>query len=108
MIPHQPHLVLASESPRRQALMKLLQIDFEVIASQAVEAAKSNESPTKLVKRLAKTKAQIVQNKRQTSWVIGADTIVVCNSEILGKPRSMTEAAAMLTKLSGQSHEVLT
>ena len=108
MIPHQPHLVLASASPRRQELMKLLQIDFEVIASQAVEESQSNESPTRLVKRLAKTKAKIVQNERQNAWVVGADTIVVCNSEILGKPRSMTEAAAMLTKLSGQSHEGLT
>lgn len=108
MISHQPNLVLASASPRRRELMKLLKIDFEVIPSNAIENSQSKESPSRLVKLLAKTKAKIVQNERQNAWIVGADTIVVCNSEILGKPKSITEAATMLTKLSGQTHEVLT
>lgn len=103
-----PRLILASASPRRQALMKLLRFDFEVRASGVPEEPQRGETPTRLVMRLARAKAEAVSHTRPEAWVVGADTVVVCGSEVLGKPESPVAAGEMLRKLSGRTHEVLT
>jgi septum formation protein len=100
--------VLASSSPRRRDLLGLLCSNFEVIPSQIEEFQQPGESPIQMVQRLAKEKAIAVHNSRPESLVIGADTVVVCEGQILGKPGSPDEARAMLQKLSGRTHEVMT
>jgi len=88
--------------------MKLLRFDFEVRASGVPEEPRSSESPAQLVVRLARAKAEAVRDTRPEAWVLGADTVVVCGSEVLGKPESPEAAGDMLRKLSGRTHEVLT
>ena len=105
---HSPRLILASASPRRQELMKLLRFDFEVRASGVPEEPRRGESPPQLVMRLARAKAEAIRDIRPEAWVVGADTVVVCGSEVLGKPESPEAAGDMLRKLSGRAHEVLT
>ena len=106
--PPSPRLILASASPRRQELMKLLRFDFEVRASGVPEEPRRGESPPQLVMRLARAKAEAIRDTRPDAWVVGADTVVVCGSEVLGKPESPEAAGDMLRKLSGRAHEVLT
>jgi nucleoside triphosphate pyrophosphatase len=103
-----PGLVLASESPRRRELLKLLCREFDVVSSGVPEVSKLNESPPKMVRRLAKAKAKAVQVSRPHSVIIGADTAVVCEGHILGKPDSVEDARKMLLQLSGKTHKVLT
>lgn len=103
-----PTLVLASESPRRRELLRLLCSEFEVVSSQVPEASKPNEAPREMVQRLAKAKAEAVQTLRPNSTIIGADTVVVGDGQILGKPDSEEGARNMLIRLSGKTHEVLT
>lgn len=100
--------VLASSSPRRRDLLGLLCSNFEVIPSQIEEIQQPGESPSQMVQRLAKEKAMAIRPIRPESVVIGADTVVVCEGQILGKPASPKEARSMLQKLSGRSHEVIT
>jgi septum formation protein len=100
--------VLASNSPRRRDLLGLLCSNFEVIPSQIEEFQRPGESPVEMAQRLAKEKAMAVRLLRPESLVIGADTIVVCEGKILGKPGSPDEARCMLQRLSGRTHEVIT
>ena len=100
--------VLASGSPRRRELLKLLGSQFEVTPSRVNEAAKAGETPHELVQRLAFEKAESIQGIRPEAIIIGADTIVLCGKEILGKPGSLAEARSMLNKLSGRVHQVIT
>ena len=100
--------VLASSSPRRQELLKLLVTDFEVVPSDVDESIHTAERPEAMVARLAREKALAVQEQRPSVCIIGADTVVVCEEEILGKPASHEEARSMLRKLSGKTHQVLT
>jgi len=100
--------VLASSSPRRRDLLRLLCSNFEVIPSQIEECQQPGESPFQMVQRLAKEKATAVRQFRPESVIIGADTVVVCEGQILGKPASPEEARSMLKKLSGRAHEVIT
>lgn len=101
-------LVLASQSPRRRELLKLLYGEFEVVSSQVSEVSKRNEAPEDVVQRLAKAKAEAVQALRPNFTIIGADTVVVCAGQVLGKPDSEESARNMLIRLSGRTHEVLT
>src|SRR5437773_2167234 len=103
-----PNLVLASASPRRQELLRLLQVEFEVLPSQIPETTKENETPQELVQRLARAKAVWAQKMRPKSIIVGADTVVVCDDQILGKPDSPVGARRMLNILSGRNHDVLT
>ena len=103
-----PGLVLASESPRRQELLRLLCTEFEVVPSGVSEVPKSNESPRKMVSRLAQAKAKAVQVSRPHAVVVGADTAVVSDGQVLGKPVSEEDARRMLIRLSGKTHKVLT
>lgn len=101
-------LILASASPRRKALLERLGIPFEVQVSQAEEKTDPSWSPEEAARHLALLKAQDVAGRVQDALVIGADTIVVLDGEILGKPRSPAEAKDMLRRLSQRRHEVIT
>jgi septum formation protein len=103
-----PPVVLASTSPRREELLKLLQIEFEVQSSQVAEIAEANEAPRDMAVRLALAKAGAVHKLRPEAIIIGADTVVVCDGQVLGKPTSPEHARRILKQLSGRSHEVLT
>ncbi len=105
-------LFLASTSPRRKVLLTQLGVEFGVIDVNINENHLLNEPPEKYVERLALDKANegLVKASQYSKApvVVGADTIVVADQDILGKPESQTHAVAMLRKLSGRSHVVLT
>ena len=101
-------LILASKSPRRQYLLKQAGLNFSVIPSSIDESAIPISEPGTYVRMLAEAKAKDVSEQYPESWVIGADTIVVIDDTILGKPRSREEARLMLKQLSGQTHQVFT
>lgn len=101
-------LVLASASPRRAEILKLLGIDFDWLPGDIDETFLEGETPREHVLRLSEGKAALAARGRPDAWILGADTIVVVAGEVLGKPGSPAEAKAMLEKLSGREHEVLT
>jgi septum formation protein len=104
-------LILASASPRRAEILSAAGIPFEVRASKIDESRLPGESPDKMVERLARAKAEAVaRGVLQTgpTIILGADTIVVANDEILGKPGSAATAREMLQKLRGRDHLVIT
>ena len=103
-----PILILASASPRRQELLRSAGISFEVIPSDADEELEEGETPDEHVIRLARLKAVKVGEKHRTRWVLGADTVVVVDGRILGKPRDRREAEGMLEMLSDREHRVIT
>jgi nucleoside triphosphate pyrophosphatase len=86
----------------------LLQIEFEAQSSQVAEIVEANESPRDTVVRLARAKAEAVHKLRPEAIIIGADTVVVCDSQVFGKPASLEDARRILRQLSGRTHEVLT
>lgn len=101
-------LILASSSPRRRELLASLDLEFEIISPDVDEAAFQLEHlpPDDVVKFLSRTKAQEVFKRNPHAIVIGADTIVVCNNEIFGKPNDETDAFRMLNALQGNTHAV--
>jgi septum formation protein len=101
-------LILASASPRRQELLRSAGIAFSVQATDIPEIPKEGEHPTSCSERLAREKALTVAASRPRDFVLGADTIVVVDQQILGKPREPSDAARMLRLLSGRSHLVTT
>lgn len=101
-------LILASKSPRRRYLLTQAGLVFSVIPSTVDESSISISSPSLFAKVLAEAKAIDVSEKHPESWVIGADTIVLIDGLILGKPESREHAAEMLNRLSGQTHQVIT
>ena len=101
-------LILASASPRRRELLSLITPDFKVIPANCEEAADTTLSPQLLVQQLADQKAAEVAASHPNDAVIGADTLVFCGSEIMGKPAHRTDAKRMLTLLSGNTHTVIT
>jgi 23S rRNA (uracil1939-C5)-methyltransferase len=103
-----PAILLASASPRRRELLLTLGIDFESLSSSADESLSSSEPPATVAERLARLKAESVVASHRDDTVIGADTIVVHDGAILGKPRDEAEAANMLKRLRGREHEVIT
>lgn len=104
----QPDVVLASASPRRRELLLALGIDFVSAASSDDENVSSDEPPAKAAERLALLKADSIAKSNSDKAVIGADTIVVLDGAILGKPCDEAEAADMLRRLRGRRHEVIT
>lgn len=102
------HLVLASASPRRRELLSAIGIHFQVVPANIDERVAGNESPAAHVKRLALAKARQVSQKIADFWVLGADTVVVKDKQILGKPRDKQEARRMLSMLSHATHAVYT
>ncbi len=102
----QARLILASGSPRRRDFLSELGIAFEVLIADIDETPQTGEQPVDFVARLAWEKAQAVEESG--AWVLAADTAVVVDGEILGKPGDAVEACAMLMRLSGRWHEVWT
>lgn len=104
-----PHtLILASRSPRRRFLLEQAGLTFSVIPSTVDESAVPMTSLEKYVRLVAEAKAEQVAQRYPESWVIGADTIVLIDNTILGKPDTKAEARQMLEALSGKTHGVLT
>src|SRR5947207_97085 len=101
-------IILASTSPRRQKLMEMLGLPFSIIPSSFEEGAVAITSPHELVEYLSFQKAQDVATKEKDAIVIGADTVVAIEKQILGKPKTEQEAQEMLKKLRGKKHEVFT
>lgn len=101
-------IILASKSPRRSELLALAKIDFIVKVSNQPEEVLDNLSPEQIAKHIALTKAKAVIGDTPNDIIIGADTIVVVDDVILGKPRDKQEAFSMLKRLSGKTHQVIT
>jgi septum formation protein len=104
-------LFLASQSPRRQELLNQLGVHFAVRSQDVVENHHPGETPEVFVQRLAVDKAAAVQQAlsfTEQRPVLGADTVVVIDGEILGKPATRANAITMLQRLSGRSHQVMT
>ncbi|NPB08291.1 MAG: septum formation protein Maf [Aquificae bacterium] len=100
-------VILASSSPRRREIMKLLGLDFEVIPPKAEEKTESN-NPVLLARKLAREKAYSVWRENRDALVIGADTVVFFNGRVIGKPSDEEEAFSILRMLSGNWHTVVT
>ena len=100
--------ILASASRRRRDLLKYIGIPFKAVPSRVVEIVQEGETPEEHVLRLSEEKAEEVAENFPDHWVIGADTIVLAEHMILGKPRNRNEAQRMLQILQGKSHEVYT
>ena len=102
--------ILASASPRRKELFAELVPQFDIIPAQGEEKVEKGLSPEQLVQTLAKQKALEVAGMpcAQGKFVLGADTVVALDYEVLGKPKDETDAKRMLTALSGRSHDVYT
>ncbi len=101
-------LVLASGSPRRRELLAALGIPFTVVVSNEPEPLLEGISPREQTVQLALRKARTVAATQSAGWTLGADTIVVLDGEILGKPADPEDAVAMLQRLRGRDHEVYT
>lgn len=100
-------LILASASPRRRDLLREAGIEFEIVVPEAVEPSRATgEDARAFAQRAALAKATEVARRRAGRLVLGADTIVVLDGEVLGKPRDEAEARAMLARLSGRTHHV--
>ena len=94
-------IILASSSPRRTELLRLIRIDHEVTPAHIDETQHADEAPRAYAERLAREKAQAIAREHPDAVVVGADTIVVVDGHVLGKPEDATDAAAMLRHLSG-------
>jgi septum formation protein len=101
-------VVLASASPRRHELLNLIGIRHEVVPANIDESVRARESPAKHAERLAREKAGVVAGRDSKSVAIGADTIVLIDKKILGKPANSVDAGSMLRLLSGRVHTVVT
>ena len=101
-------LILASSSPRRRELLEAAGWPYEPITAGIDESLLPNEEPAAYVQRLARSKAEAVAHKLQSGLVLGADTTVVVENEILGQPVDDADAIRMLNLLNGKWHEVLT
>ncbi|HEX8395437.1 MAG TPA: Maf family protein [Longimicrobium sp.] len=106
--PTPPPLVLASQSPRRAELIGRLGLHFETIPADIDESYFAGETPPQHAERLSREKAQKIGAERPEALVVGSDTIVVIDGDVLGKPRDVEHAVEMLMRLSGREHEVCT
>jgi septum formation protein len=103
-----PPLILASASPRRAELLKLLQAEFQIMPADVPEFAHEHLSPLEVCQLNAHRKAFAVAKKNPDALVLGADTLVFLDNEILGKPRHVAESRQMLARLQGRHHQVVT
>lgn len=102
------NIILASASPRRKEILKNANVKFEIMASSIEELTLDSESPCQMVMRLAFEKGIDIASRQKSDLVISADTIVVLDNTILGKPKDEIEARKMITSLSGRTHQVIT
>jgi septum formation protein len=103
-----PPFILASASPRRAELLKLLKVKFRILPGEADEVAHEHLSPLEICQLNAHRKARVVAKKIPDALVLAADTLVFLDGEILGKPRNLADARRMLAKLQGRMHQVVT
>lgn len=101
-------IILASQSPRRKELLGMLDIPFDIIVANIDEKIDYNNNLVDEIKKLSFQKAKAVFDDHQNNIVIGADTIVYIDNEVLGKPKTIENAKEMLHKLSGRTHQVVT
>lgn len=102
------HIILASASPRRKEILELADLKFDIMPSNAQEIT-TKTAPNEVVMELASIKAKDIYKKSEKqSMIVGADTVVAYQGQILGKPSDKADAKRMLTMLSGQTHEVYT
>jgi len=101
-------IILASSSPRRKELLRQLGLEFDVEPSYHNEEIAQELEPLELAKALSYEKARVVSDKHSNALVIAADTFVVLDNEIIGKPHTLTDAKDILTALNGRSHSVIT
>ena len=102
------HIILASASPRRKEILELADLKFDVMPSDAQEIT-TKTAPNEVVMELASIKAKDIYKKSEKqSMIVGADTVMAYQGQILGKPTDEADAKRMLTMLSGQTHEVYT
>ncbi len=101
-------IILASSSPRRKELLEKIGLKFEVEPGDCAEIVDTDLEPHEMVRKLSLEKAEAVARKHRNVVVIAADTVVLIDGKILGKPKSPTEAKKMLRALSGKSHVVIT
>lgn len=101
-------LILASASPRRADVLRMLGLEFEVVIPEVDESIFDGEAPGPYVERLARTKASAVAERFPGRVVLAGDTVVVIDDEVLGKPTDSADAARMLGRLSGREHDVAT
>ena len=102
------HIILASASPRRKEILELADLKFDIMPSNAQEIT-TKTAPNEVVMELASIKAKDIYKKSEKqSMIVGADTVVAYQGQILGKPTDEADAKRMLTMLSGQTHEVYT
>ena len=101
-------LILASASPRRRSFLRDLGLAFDIRAAAVDELPLAGEAPQGFVRRIAEEKAQAVSRRHPASWVLAADTVVVADHDILGKPENEAAAKKMLKRLSNRTHEVWT
>ncbi|ADU31335.1 Maf family protein [Evansella cellulosilytica] len=100
--------ILASQSPRRKQLLEQVNLSFSIEASQVEEVIRNESTPEDIVISLARQKAEDVFFRNKNSVVLGSDTIVVIDGEVLGKPENEAMARHMLQRLSGRTHHVYT
>jgi septum formation protein len=101
-------IILASQSPRRKALLELAEINFEVIVADTDESFPVGLSFEETAIFIAKQKALVVANINPNRIILAADTIVICNNKIIGKPKDREDAIEILIQLSGNIHKVIT
>ncbi len=103
-----PPLILASASPRRAELLRPLGLDFQAVPSDAAEIFDEQLSPWELCQLNAHRKARVIAKKHPDALVLGADTLVFLDGEVMGKPADLADARRMLTRLQGRTHQVVT
>ncbi len=103
-----PEIILASKSPRRQQLLQYANIKFEIMVEDGEEIIPPNCSPAEAAVAIASQKITQLNIENEERPILAADTIVVCENEIFGKPDGVVEAIKMLTMLSGKMHQVIT
>jgi septum formation protein len=100
-------LILASSSPRRQQMLRTMGLDFSIAPAEVDETPRPGDTPQAFASRMAAAKARTVASSRPDAWVLGADTVVILDGVILGKPKDRDDALAILRLLVGRTHQVL-
>lgn len=108
MTAREPKIILASASPRRAELLYQIGVKFELVPSQIEERPHPDEAPPDYITRIARAKVIAVARQQEAGLIIGADTVVVLDGRLLGKPVDNQEAKSMLKQLSGRWHAVMT
>ena len=104
----EPRIILASASPRRADLLRQIRVEFELLPSQVEERPHPDEAPADYITRIARAKVIAVARHREAGLVIGADTVVVLDGRLIGKPEDEADARRLLRQLSGRWHAVMT